>query len=60
MSGEEFLEASARGYLDEVNRLLSNGADVNHKDKVYILYYNVMCSVSIILIVIYYRGDIHR
>jgi hypothetical protein len=38
MSGEELLKASERGDLDEVNRLLSNGADVNHQDNVCDIY----------------------
>jgi hypothetical protein len=42
MSGEELLKASARGDLDEVNRLLSNGADVNYKNFVCDIYYIIM------------------
>ena len=47
MSGEELVKASERGDLDEVNRLLSkgffsNGADVNHQNKVCDIYYIIM------------------
>jgi hypothetical protein len=34
MSGEELLNASERGDLAEINRLLSEGVDANHKDNV--------------------------
>jgi hypothetical protein len=42
MSGEELLKASERGDLDEVNRLLSNSANENYKDKVRNIYYIIM------------------
>jgi hypothetical protein len=40
MSGKKLLKASERGDLYRVNRLLllSDGADVNHKDNVCVLY----------------------
>jgi hypothetical protein len=43
MSGEELLWASERGDLDEANRLLSNGADVNEDDDVCDIYYIIIC-----------------
>jgi hypothetical protein len=44
MSGGELLKASERGDLDEVNRLLSNGTNVNvnYKDNVCDIYYIIM------------------
>ena len=48
MSGEDLFNASQRGDLTEVKRLLDSGADVNweNSDRVYyiILYSDVHCS----------------
>jgi hypothetical protein len=38
MSGEALLKESERGNLAEVTRLLLEGVDVNHRDKVYDIY----------------------
>ena len=59
MSGQDLYNASERGDLTEVERLLDSGADVNWGNRVWdILYYNVMCTV-VIVIIIYYRVDVH-
>ena len=61
MSGKDLYNASNRGDLTEVKRLLDRGAEVNWQDGVYyiILYYTVMCTVVIDIISIYYRVDLH-
>jgi hypothetical protein len=53
--------ASQRGDLTEVKRLLDSGAEVNYEYGVYyiILYYTVMCTVVIDIIIIYYSMEIH-
>ena len=61
MSGEDLFKASASGDLTAVERLLDSGAEVNYEYEVYyiILYYTVMCTVVIDIIIIYYRMDGH-
>ena len=61
MSGEDLYNASQRGDLTEVKRLLDSGAEVDYDLGVYyiILYYTVMCTVVIDIIIIYYRRDGH-
>ena len=67
MSGKDLWNASYRGDLTEVKRLLDSGAEVNWVnidwvwDILYyiILYYTVMCTVVIDIIIIYYRVDVH-
>ena len=61
MSGKDLYDASQRGDLTEVKRHLDSGADVNWQDEVYyiILYYTVMCTVVIDIIIIYDSMDLH-
>ena len=61
MSGQDLFNASYKGDLTEVKRLLDSGAKVNWQDRVYyiILYYTVMCTVVIDIIIIYYSWDGH-
>ena len=61
MSDIDLYDASERGDLTEVKRLLDSGADVNLESIVWdILYNTVMCTAVIdIIIIIYCRMDIH-
>ena len=66
MSGKDLCKASKRGDLTEVERLLDSGADVNGEEDwvwygIYniILYYTVMCTVVIDIIIISYSMGGH-
>ena len=60
MSGQDLYNASERGDITEVERLLDSGADVNWESIVWdILYDTVMCTVVIDIIIIYYSMEIH-
>ena len=60
MSGRDLYKASERGDLTAVEIQLDSGADVNWHDGVYyILYYTVMCTVVIDIIIIYYSLERH-
>jgi hypothetical protein len=54
MSGEELLHASEKSDLDEVNRLLLEGAEVKYKNRVWHKYF-IIC-----IITIYCRMDIQH
>ena len=59
MSGKDLNDASGKGDLTEVKRLLDAGADVNWRNDVRdILYYSVVCTVEIDKSVLYYRMDL--
>jgi hypothetical protein len=56
MSGEDLLKVSREGDLKEVNRLLLEGADVNHENNVWDIYdiivryaYYIYCNNYLIL-----------
>jgi hypothetical protein len=58
MSGADLLKASERGDLAEVNRLLSEGADANHKNDVcdvYVYANNTVmhCIIFIITLIVF-------